>query len=95
MKKIYLDFDDYWKNGDHPWTSASIDIAREEWNRFEPTINASRDDYKKMYVELANEMVNQRCEHIDKLYKYIELFSKEGAPSFHRWWSQQLIDDKE
>jgi len=91
--KIYRDFDDYWQNGDHGWSSASIDIAKEEWERFAPTINASRDDYKNLYLSLCKEIADRNCMHVDALYKYISLFTKEDAPTFPRWWSKEFMKE--
>lgn len=91
--KIYRDFDHYWSEGDHPWSSASRDIAREEWDRFEPTINATRDDYKKMYVELCIRKANEKSELIDALFQYIETFTIKDSPKFFRWWSDQMKEN--
>jgi hypothetical protein len=48
--KIYKDFNDWWANGNHGWSSASIDYAKEIWADLEPTINASRDDYENLML---------------------------------------------
>lgn len=90
MKKIYRDFDHYWTQGDHGWSSASLDIAKEEWDRFEPTITASRDDYKQMYVELCKEVADGRSMYLEALREYIELYKKDDAPKFPRWWSNKM-----
>lgn len=90
MSKIYRDFDHYWTEGDHPWSSASRDIAEEEWKRFEPTILATRDDYKQMYIELCNDETEKTLDIVTKLFQYMELYKKDDAPKFFRWWSDQI-----
>ncbi len=90
---IYRDFDHYWREGDHPWSSCSYDIAQEEYKRFEHTINASRDEYKQMYVELSTKVAKNKSELVDALFQYMELHKKEDAPSFFRWWSNQIKEE--
>lgn len=91
---IYRDFNHYWTEGDHGWSSASKDLAEEEWKRFEPTITASRDDYKNAYNELCIKKAKQKCDIVDHLLKYIEIFSKEGSPKFFRWWLDQVNNNE-
>lgn len=91
MSKIYRDFDHYWTEGDHPWSSASYDIAKEEWERFAPTIHASLDDYKEMYIELCNEQANAKSDLITAMMEYIDIFVPENAPNFFKWWTDQVI----
>jgi len=50
-KRIYRDWDHWWANGRHGFTSASRELVRRIWQDLEPTIQASRDDYKKAYVD--------------------------------------------
>jgi len=90
---IFRDFDHYWQEGDHGWSSASMDLTKAEWDRFEPTIKASRDDYKQMYVELCKKEVEARFELVDALFQYIERFTKDGSPNFFRWWSNQVLGE--
>ncbi len=89
-KQIYRDFDHWWREGNHGWTSASYEIAQATWEDFEPTITASRDEYKEMYVQLAIQVAKDRAEYSDAMREYMDLFTKEGSPKFARWWLDQM-----
>lgn len=90
---IYRSWEHYWSEGDHGWTSVSRDIAKKEWDRFEETILASQDDYKKMYLALCKEEVEFRSQHVEAMHEYIKLFTKEDAPKFPRWWSERVMEE--
>lgn len=87
---IYRDFDHYWKKGNHGWSSVSYDLAKEEWDRFEHTINASRDEYKEMYITLCKEIQNNKSELTENLFQYLEIYKKDDAPKFFKWWSDKI-----
>lgn len=87
---IFRDFNHWWsKNKTTGFTSASRDWAKEIWNELEPTILASRDDYKNAYVELMNEVANTQSELVSAMLAYIKENKKEDAPTFWRWWLDQ------
>lgn len=90
-KKIYRDFNHWWCEGDHGYSSASRDHVKTIWDDLEPTILASRDEYKETYVEMMKEVAKGRSEHLDALLEYIELFKKDDAPKFYRWWIDQVL----
>jgi len=92
-KQIYRDWDHYWQEGNHGFSSYSRDIAEETWKDFETTITASRDDYKNAYVELMNEEVKRLCDLTDALLDYIDNYSKDGAPKFFKWWSDRMMKE--
>lgn len=83
---IYRDFDHWWREGKHGWSSASREYAIEIWNDLEETINASRDDYKNAMVDATIEQLKFRVEAFDAALKYIEQYSKPDAPKFWRWF---------
>lgn len=89
-KRIYRDFDHWWQQGKHPWSSASYEIAKKIWDDLEPTIQASRDDYKDSFVALAKEVAEDRSIHVQMLLRYIEEFVPKDAPKFGYWWSKQI-----
>lgn len=88
-KRIYRDFNDWWANGKHGWSSVSIDIARETWDDFAPTIEASRDEYKNAFIELMKQQANNKSVMLHHMLEYIQKFKKDDAPNFMKWWSDQ------
>lgn len=93
IKTIFRDFDHFWQEGHHGWTSASRNIAKAQWDLFEPTILASRDEYKNAYVALMNEKAEDNSDYITALLDYIDLFKKEDAPKFFKWWSSRVFKE--
>ena len=83
---IYRDFNHWWREGNHGYSSASREDAEEIWKDLEPTILASRDDYKNAFVELMNEHNKRRADLTDALLEYIEKFMPPTAPGFWRWY---------
>jgi hypothetical protein len=90
-KKIFINFEDWWGNNKTTgFTSASYDWAKEIWEELEPTINASKDDYKKAYIKLMEEEIIHRSELVDMLFNYIDEFKQPNQPKFFKWWSDQI-----
>jgi hypothetical protein len=79
MKTIYRDFDHY-------WSSASRDLAKEIWDDFEPTIIASREDYKNTYATLLKKKEKESDQFLTALLEYVETFHIDSKPSFWRWY---------
>jgi DnaJ-domain-containing protein 1 len=93
-KQIYRDFDHYWAEGNHGFSSMSKDLARETWEDFETTINATKDDYKKAYVELMNEKAQWQSDLVNAMLTYIKLYAKEDAPKFWKWYLDQKLNNE-
>lgn len=86
-KRVYLDFNDWWRHGKHGYSSASYEDAKEIWDDLEPTIQASRDDYKNAFVQMTNEYMARRKDVLDVIFEYIDQFvDKNVAPKFWRWY---------
>ena len=94
-KKIYRDFDNWWAEGKHEFSSASYDWAKELWDDLEPTITASRDDYKNSYIQLMKEQVKRRTDLTDALLKYIEIHKNPEEQGFWRWWMDVAMAEKD
>jgi hypothetical protein len=90
--KIYKDFNDWWANGNHGWSSASIDYAKEIWADLEPTINASRDDYENLMLTEIKQMHDRYIENLRDSYAYIKEHNVEEKTGvkFFKW----LLDRK-
>lgn len=84
-KKIYRDWKHYWQEGNHGCTSAYQEFAKETWDDFEPTFNASMDDYKLAYIKLTNEQLEFRSDLVTAMLDYIKEFARPDAPKFWRW----------
>jgi len=93
-KKIYRDWDHWWSEGRHGFTSYSRDLVKKIWEDLEPTVMASRDDYKHAFVKLMNQEIEFKKDLTDGLLRYIELYAKEDAPGFWRWYCAQLDSEK-
>ena len=89
-KKIYRDFNHWWSEGNHGYSSASREYAKELWDDLEPTILASRDDYKNSYVQLMKDRTKRHGDIMDHLLEYIQTFAKEDAPRFWKWYLDQV-----
>ena len=87
---IFRDWEHFWREGNHGYSSASREDAKELWDLFEPTINATKDDYKKAYLQLCKEKMEVKSEMQDAMLSYIEKFAKPGSPTFWRWWLDQI-----
>lgn len=70
-KKIYKDFEDWWRNGNHGCSSASRDVAEEIWADFEPTILATRDDYTTLMLREVQEMHERYVEQLRDVSAYV------------------------
>ena len=70
----------------HGWSSAGREYAQAIWDELEPTIKASRDDYKKAYIKLMNEQAFNNVELVNALLEYIEEYKRPNQPKFWRWW---------
>lgn len=93
-KRIYRSWEDYWQNGNHGFSSASRECAKEIWDDFEPTIKATLDDHKKAYIVLTNEQLAFRGECFSAALDYIELYKKPDAPKFWRWLLDRTSNDR-
>ena len=91
-KIIYRDYDHWWQIGNHGCTSSDFSRkwTKEIWDDFETTINASRDDYKQMYVDLCKEIAEHQLDYVIAMREYMDLFTKEGSPKFGRWWMDKI-----
>ena len=91
--KIYRDFNDYFSNGKHGYSSASRDIVKEIWDDIYPTIEASQNDYKKAYLALMTEESRRRVKLTDALLRYIDEAQKKHTDleGFWKWWSNKIL----
>ena len=87
---IYRNWEHYWAEGNHGFTSSSRDLAKETWDDFEETLLASQDDYKKAYIQLCEDQAKTSSEMQDAMIEYIKIHIKDGSPGFWRWWSNSL-----
>lgn len=87
MKKIYKDFNDWWSHGNHGYSSASRDIARAIWEDFEPTINATRDEYTELMLFEVKEMHDRYVEHLHDVGSYVKEHNLEAVTGIKlfRW----------
>lgn len=92
--KIYRNWEHYWREGVHGFSSASREEAKAIWDDIEPTIMASRDDYKNTFVQLMTEYTERRKDITDALLEYIDKFSKDRAPKFFRWYLDNKLENK-
>jgi len=91
-KVIYRDFNHWFSRSHaHGMSSASRDWMEDIWNDIYPTIEASQDDYKRMYIHMMGEAAKRHSEVADAMLKYIKEFRQEDQPSFWRWWSDQEL----
>ena len=95
-KKIYKDFNDWWSHGKHGYSSASRDIAEEIWADFEPTINASRDDYAALMLQEAREQKERYVEHLREVSSYVEEHNLEAVVgvNLYRWMLDRRLGRK-
>ena len=90
MSKIYKDFNDWFSTSKaHGFSSASREDAKAIWDDIEPTINASQDDYRRAFLQLAKEQAEQRSEMVDAMLKYTKTHKQPGQPTFWSWWMDQ------
>jgi len=85
--KIYRNFNHWWTTSEaHGMTSVSRDWIKDIWDDIEPTIRASRDDYKQAYINMMNQRAKRNLDIIDAMLEYIEEHKQVGQKGFWRWW---------
>lgn len=90
---IYRDKHHYFSEGKHGFTSASREDAYAIWEDLQETIEASRDDYKKAYLEMMKDTASWRVDFQDSMLEYIKEFMPDHAPKFWRWWFDKNRDE--
>lgn len=87
-KRIYLDWEDYWRNGEHGHTSHYREYAKEIWDDFEPTINANRSDLDRQMIELHNQRAEYTFKFDRRFLEYLKEFNVEEftGVKFFRWF---------
>lgn len=91
---IYRNFEHWWSEGKHGYSSASKEDAEAIWEDLAPTLIASLDDRKRAYLVLAQEQAEKRSELVTAMLDYIEAHQKRGQPTFWSWWMDQKIERK-
>jgi hypothetical protein len=90
-KRIYKDWDDWWRNGDHGCSSASRDFARQIWDDLEPTITANRSDWESVLRQDAMALHDKYTKKLRNVHNYLTQFDleKHAPVKFFRW----LLDE--
>ena len=86
-KRIYKDFNDWWQRGNHGCSSASRDVAEATWADFEPTIQATRDDYTALMLREVKEMHERYIDHLRGVTAYVTEHNLEAVvgAKLYRW----------
>lgn len=90
---IYRDFNHWWSEGKHGYTSASREYAKEIWDDLEETMKASADDAKLAYLALATERAEDRSKLVNALFDYIKAHAQPGQPKFWRWYMERETNE--
>jgi hypothetical protein len=96
-QKILHDFEDWWRNGPHPFTSASREYAKEIWEWFAPVINASRDDYINDLILRYKKHREWDIKFTGRFFEYLKEFDleKHAGIKFPRWALDREKDEKQ
>jgi len=97
--RIYKDYEDYWRNGNHGYSSFSRDIVEDTWKDLEPTILANRTDWEEFLIEECRDQRRILIRCLQYWQDYLEEFNLEkvAGVSFHKWRAEKLREkwDKE
>lgn len=96
-KRIYLDWNDYWRNGNHGHTSHYQKYAKEIWDDFEPTINANRSDLDRQVLEINKEREEYKLKFDRRFLEYLDEFKVEEytGVKFFRWFLDKERKERE
>ena len=89
---LYKNWEDYWSNGKHGFSSCCRDLAKETWDDFEPTISATRNDWENLLIHESIELRKRYIQDIRDMHEYLTEFNLESVAGvkFFRW----LLDKK-
>lgn len=90
---LYRDFDDWWTNGQHGFSSASRDIAESLWADLEPTVLAGRGDWENLLIEESRKDREHLINWLRGFSEYLETFKLEEVAGigFYRWFADQRV----
>lgn len=85
--RLYKDFNDYWRNGNHGCSSYSRDIVEDTWQDLEPTIMANRGDWENLLVEECIQQRKWYIEELKEIHIYLDEFKleKHAGINFPAW----------
>ena len=94
--RIYKNYNDYWRNGKHGFSSAGRDIVQRIWEDLEPTILANRTDYEKMLVNDCIEQAEFTIKLRSHMFAYLKEFNLEKVAGIGiwRWMLDRTLQDK-
>ena len=89
---IYNNFNEWYSKGNHGCSSASRDWLEDIWNDLQPTIHANENSLKEELRNRIKEFEQRKVEHFKACKAFMDKYSKEDAPKFHRWWMDNYKD---
>lgn len=91
---IYRDWNDYWTKGNHGYTSACKEDAKEIWQDFQETLNATRGDYEQLLIKQSLYQEKEFLKRIKVMLKYLTTYDleKHATKKFFKWWLDEEID---
>lgn len=95
-KILYKDFEDYWRNGKHGFSSAGREYVIEIWNDLEPTIMANREDWEQLLIHETKKSREDFIRYLRLMSEYLKEFDLEKVAGikFHRWILDKILESK-
>lgn len=97
MTKIYKDYEDYWRNGNHGCSSYSRDIVEATWKDLEATILANRGDYERLLVEESRHSYERFIKYFRLMHQYLDEFGLEevAGVKFGKWMLGKALKEED
>jgi len=84
---LYKDYEDWWRNGQHGYSSASREYAKEIWADLEETIMAKREDWERLLIFECKKERENFISYLRDFTAYLEEFGlvEIAGVNFHKW----------
>lgn len=85
--------EDWWRHGDHGFSSYGRDIVERIWYDLEPTILANRSDWEDVLRHDAQELHKKYIERMRDFHGYLSTFEleKHAPVKFFKWVMEQRL----
>jgi len=90
--RVYIDYSDYWRHGNHGFSSAGRDIVEAYWKDLEPTILANRTDWEELLIHECNQERENFIKYLRLFHDYLDEFKLEevAGVKFCKWTLDQV-----
>jgi len=90
--RLYKDFQEWWRTGNHGFSSAGRDIVERIWEDLEPTILAGRTEWEEFLIQEMEDSARRGCKYFRMFKEYLEEMEIEqhAAERFSEWMFKHI-----